>query len=109
MGIYVRFHDIFSIVCGRAPFGARVEFIMNEGSSSQTPPAKAEKVRVTADLPLGSIEILRELAVSQNVSLTEALKRAIATEGLVQQRTKDKSRFLIESAEGKVSELVFRK
>ena len=71
--------------------------------------ARAEKVRVTADLPLGTIEILRELAVSQNVSLTEALRRAIATEGLVQQRVQDKSRFLIEGADGKVSELVFRK
>ena len=78
-------------------------------SSSQAQPSRTEKVRVTADLPMGTIEILRELAVSQNVSLTEALRRAIATEGLVQQRTQDKSKFLIESADGKVSELVFRK
>ena len=82
---------------------------VNRILSSQPPLTRAEKVRVTADLPLGTIEILRGLAVSQNVSLTEALRRAIATEGLVQQRVQDKSRFLIEGADGKVSELVFRK
>jgi hypothetical protein len=82
---------------------------MSELPSSQPQPVKSEKVRVTADLPLGTIEILRELAVSQNVSLTEALRRAIATEGLVQRRVQDKSRFLIENTDGKVTELVFRK
>lgn len=82
---------------------------MSDSITSQGQPTKSEKVRVTADLPLGTIEILRELAVSQNVSLTEALRRAIATEGLVQRRVQDKSRFLIENADGKVTELVFRK
>lgn len=77
--------------------------------ATSTPAVKAEKIRVTADLPLGTIEILRELAVSQNVSLTEALRRAIATEGVVQRRVQDNSRFLIEGADGRVSELVFRK
>jgi hypothetical protein len=80
-----------------------------EERSSQQQAAGKEKVRVTADLPLATIEILRDLAESQNVSLTEALRRAIATEGFVQQRTKDNSRFLIESVDGRVSELVFRK
>lgn len=82
---------------------------MSESNPSPESTGKPEKVRVTADLPLGTIEILRELAQSQNVSLTEALRRAIATEGLIQRRVQDNSRFLIENADGKVSELVFRK
>ena len=70
---------------------------------------KSEKVRVTADLPMGTIELLRELAASQNVTLTEALKRAIATEGLLQRRVNDKSKVLLQSVDGTLSELVFRR
>lgn len=82
---------------------------MSQSTTSLPKLARAEKVRLTADLPLGSIEILRQLAVSQGVSLTEALNRAIATEGLVQQRVQDKSRFLVERPDGQMTELVFRK
>lgn len=82
---------------------------MSESLSSQPQPTKAEKVRVTADLPLGTIELLRKLATSQDVTLTEALKRAIATEGLLQQRVSEKSKVLLQSEDGKVSELVFRR
>jgi hypothetical protein len=68
-----------------------------------------EKVRVTADLPVGTIEILRELATSQQITLTEALRRAIANEGLLRKRVKeDKSRVLLEAKDGKLTELLFR-
>ena len=82
---------------------------MSQPPSSSSQPAKAEKVRVTADLPLGTIELLRTLAASQDVTLTEALKRAIATEGLLQQRVNEKSKVLLQSEDGKISELIFRK
>ncbi len=82
---------------------------MSESLSSQPQPAKSEKVRVTADLPLGTIELLRQLATSQDVTLTEALKRAIATEGLLQRRVSEKNKVLLQSEDGKISELVFRK
>ncbi len=79
-------------------------------SNSKSATEKADKVRVTADLPLGSIELLRELASDQNVTLTEALRRAIATEGLIHRRMKDdKSRVLLENGDGRVTELLFRR
>ena len=71
--------------------------------------AKAGKVRVTADLPLSTIEILKGLASSQDITLTEALRRAIATEGLLQDRVSDNNKVLLQSSDGKMTELLFRK
>jgi hypothetical protein len=67
----------------------------------------AEKYRVTADLPLSTIENLRMLAESQGVTLTDALRRAIATEALLQQRIKDDNRVLLQSKDGTMTELLF--
>lgn len=66
----------------------------------------ADKVRVTADLPFAEVSVLRELAAQQGVSMTEALRRAIATEGLLQERRKNGSKVLLEK-NGALSELVF--
>lgn len=66
----------------------------------------SDKVRVTADLPFAEVNALKELAAQQNVSMTEALRRAIATEGLIQQRRKSGSKVLLEK-DGDLSELVF--
>lgn len=66
----------------------------------------SEKVRLTADLPLPEIEMLKELAAQQGVTMTEALRRAIATEGLLQKRRKAGSKVLLEKG-GQLSELVF--
>lgn len=66
------------------------------------------KVTVTAKLAPGSVELLRQLASAQNVTLEEALQRAINTEGLIQKRIKDNSRVFLESSDGGVSELTFR-
>lgn len=71
--------------------------------------APPEKIRVTADLPVGTIEILRQLAESQQITLTEALRRAIANEGVLRKRVReDQGRLLLESKDGKLTELLFR-
>lgn len=66
----------------------------------------SDKVRLTADLPVAEINALKELAAQQGVTLTEALRRAIATEGLLQERRKGGSKVLLEK-NGEISELVF--
>lgn len=66
----------------------------------------SEKVRLTADLPVEEIDKLKELAAQQGVTLTEALRRAIATEGLLQERRKSGSKVLLEK-NGNLSELIF--
>lgn len=65
-----------------------------------------EKVRLTADLPIAEVNSLKELAAQQGVTLTEALRRAIATEGLLQERRKTGSKVLLEK-NGNLSELIF--
>lgn len=66
----------------------------------------SDKVRLTADLPAAEANALKELAAQQGVTLTEALRRAIATEGLLQDRRKTGSKVLLEK-NGQLSELVF--
>ena len=64
------------------------------------------KVRVTADLSYDDVTALKNLAARQSVSMTEALRRAIATENLLQTRRREGSRVLLENG-GKMTELVF--
>jgi hypothetical protein len=76
---------------------------------ASTPRVYNNKIRITADLPLGTIEILRQLAVSQGCTLTEAMRRAIATHGLLMQRIQQGARILLEAPCGSVTELVLRR
>jgi hypothetical protein len=64
------------------------------------------KARLTAELPFSELNVLKELAEQQGVTITEALRRAIATEGLLQQRRRSGSRVLLEK-DGTYSELLF--
>lgn len=66
----------------------------------------SDKIRLTADLPIAEANALKELAAMQGVTVTEALRRAIATEGTLQSRRKTGSKVLLEK-DGKLSELVF--
>jgi hypothetical protein len=68
--------------------------------------AKVSKFRLTADLPAAEADALKVLAAQQGVTLTEALRRAIATENLLQDRRKSGSKVLLEK-DGQLSELVF--
>jgi hypothetical protein len=67
---------------------------------------KVSKFRLTADLPAAEADALKVLAAQQGVTLTEALRRAIATENLLQDRRKSGSKVLLEK-DGQLSELVF--
>jgi hypothetical protein len=66
----------------------------------------SNKVRLTADLPLIEVSLLKDLASKQGVTLTEALRRAIATEGLLQQRRDAGSKVLLEK-NGALTEVIF--
>lgn len=69
-------------------------------------PSSVEKVRLNADLSPDVANALKTLASSQNVSLTEALSRAISTEALLVQRRKQGAKVVLEQ-DGKMSELIF--
>jgi hypothetical protein len=68
----------------------------------------SNKVRLTADLPLAEVGLLKELAEKQGVTLTEALRRAIKTEGLLQERRNDGSKVLLEK-NGSLTEVIFNR
>ena len=64
------------------------------------------KVRLTVDLPLEEANALKNLAAQQGVTMTQALRNAISTENLLQERRSGGSRVLLEK-NGDYSELVF--
>ena len=65
------------------------------------------KVRLNADLSPAVASALKELAASQNISLTEALSRAISTESVLAQRRSQGAKVVIDDGNGKLSELIF--
>jgi hypothetical protein len=68
----------------------------------------SNKVRLTADLPISEVTLLKDLAEKQKVTLTEALRRAIKTEGLLQERRDDGAKVLLEK-NGALTELIFNR
>lgn len=67
------------------------------------------KVRLNADLSPAVASALKQLAQSQNISLAEALSRAISTESDLAQRRSQGARVVIDDGNGKLSELSFTK
>ena len=66
------------------------------------------KIRLNADLSPEVAAALKELAKSQNVSLTEALSRAISTESILAARRQQGAKIVIDDGKGKLSEVIFR-
>lgn len=62
-------------------------------------------IPIKAELPVGTIEILRRLAEARNITLEEALIRAIATAGVVEQSRKDGSKLWEQTPNNTVREL----
>lgn len=81
---------------------------MASSPTSQPAPQKTrvEKVRLNADLSLDVANALKTLASSQNVSLTEALSRAISTEAVLVRRRQQGAKVILEQ-DGNTSELIF--
>lgn len=65
------------------------------------------KVRLNADLSPDVATALKELARSQNVSLTEALSRAISTESVLTARRKQGAKVVLDDGSGNLSEVIF--
>ncbi|MBJ7311196.1 hypothetical protein ACFOLJ_27390 [Rugamonas sp. CCM 8940] len=65
------------------------------------------KVRLNADLSPAVAAALKDLAKAQNVSLTEALSRAISTESVLAKRRQQGAKVVIDDGNGKLSEVIF--
>lgn len=64
-----------------------------------------EIVRVTTNLPKALVESLRDNATDKGDTLTQGLKGAISTKLLLDKEVKDKSKILIQRANGSIAEL----
>jgi hypothetical protein len=68
--------------------------------------ARPTKVRLNADLSPEVAQALKQLAESQNVTLTEALSRAISTEKVLLAKRQQGAKVVVDQ-NGKLSELLF--
>ena len=65
-------------------------------------------VKVTVNLPEQVVEALEQMARDENVTKTEALRRAISTEKYLRDAQGEGSKVLIEEKDGTVERIVFR-
>lgn len=65
--------------------------------------------RMTVHLPAETARMLEILSKLQSISLNEAIRRAISTESFIQNEIRNnRSKFLVETQDGKMKELIFR-
>ncbi|CDG83440.1 hypothetical protein [Janthinobacterium agaricidamnosum] len=69
--------------------------------------AAPTKVRLNADLSPDVASALKDLARTQNISLAQALSRAISTESALAKRRAQGAKVVIDDGNGRLSELVF--
>jgi hypothetical protein len=65
-------------------------------------------VKLSANLPEGTIKLLRHLAEKRGTTMTEILRRAIETEGFLQEVIAKDGKVLVEDADKKIKQVVFR-
>jgi len=76
-------------------------------SSTADKQKTADVVKVSFNLPAEELQGLRELAEKRHVSVTQALRQAIATERFLASQPEG-SKVLIEEPDGRMREVVFR-
>ncbi len=64
-------------------------------------------VRLTVDLPVSTVMQLRDIAANDGSTVTQALRRALATELALLRRRQGGARVLLEAPDGELRELVF--
>lgn len=68
----------------------------------------SSRTKITVNLPDATLEKLRELARANGVTVTEMLRRAIATEAYIAEQTALGGKILVETPGGRTRELVLR-
>lgn len=69
---------------------------------------KCQTKRVSVSLPLETIEKLDQIASRHGITMTDAIRRAIATEAYIEQEIQQDSKILIQKADNTLREIVFR-
>ena len=69
---------------------------------------KCETKRVSVSLPLDTIKKLDQIASRHGITMTDAIRRAIATEAYIDREIQEDSKILIQKSDNTLREVVFR-
>jgi metal-responsive CopG/Arc/MetJ family transcriptional regulator len=69
---------------------------------------KCETKRVSVSLPLDTIKKLDAIASRHGITMTDAIRRAIATEDYIESEIQEDSKILIQKSDNTLREVVFR-
>ena len=69
---------------------------------------KCETKRVSVSLPLDTIKKLDEIASRHGITMTDAIRRAIATEAYIDNEIQEDNKILIQKSDNTLREVVFR-
>lgn len=69
---------------------------------------KCQTKRVSVSLPLDTIEKLDTIASRHGITMTDAIRRAIATEAYIDNEIQEDNKILIQKSDNTLREVVFR-
>jgi predicted transcriptional regulator len=61
--------------------------------------------KASFNLPDEELEQLRQLAAERNVTVTQALRQAIADSSFIQEQVREKNKLLVEKKDGSIREI----
>ena len=64
--------------------------------------------RVSVSLPLNTIEQLDQIARRHGITMTDAIRRAVATEAYLDNEIQENSKILIQKSDNSLIEVIFR-
>jgi len=88
--------------------GAPEGQIVSAGPPSSLPLKSESSVKISANLPIEDVEVLKQLAAQRRVTMTGVLRDAIATEKYLSDVLAQGGKVLVEDAKGVVHRVVFR-
>ena len=81
---------------------------IQKGKTVMAAKDKCETKRVSVSLPLETIEKLDQIASRHGITMTDAIRRAIATEAYIDSEIQENSKILIQKSDNTLREVVFR-
>ena len=69
---------------------------------------KLQTKRVSVSLPLDTIEQLDKIANRHGITMTDAIRRAVATEAYLDNEIQENSKILIQKSDNSLIEVIFR-
>ena len=64
--------------------------------------------KVSINLPIDTLDAIRRIAEHQNLTMTDAIRRAVATESYIEDEIKNGGMILVKKPDGTYKEVVFR-